>query len=112
MSPPPFRKLHWLPIQDGIDFKISLLKYRVHTNSSPSYISPLTTPLQSRRDLQSSSQAEFVITKSLRTFVNSAFALAGPVELNKLLDCIRKWAPLSPFKTDLQPVQLVQNFYD
>src|SRR6218665_84969 len=64
---PTLRELHLLPIPARINFKICLLTYRVYTNSSPSYVSSLVTPcssLQSRRALQSSSQADFFVTRS------------------------------------------------
>ena len=102
---PTFRELHWLPIQARINFKICLLMYRIHTNSSHSYDSSLVTScssLQSRRALRSSFQADFVVTRSLRKLGNHAFGLAGPPEWNKLPDFIRRSAPLSLFKTYLK----------
>jgi len=102
---PTLRELHWLPIHARINFKICLLMYRVYTNSSLSYVSSLVTPcssLQSRRDLQSSSQADFVVTPSIRKFGNRAFALAGPAEWNKLPVFIRKSSSLPMFKTNLK----------
>jgi len=72
-------ELNSLPIQARVHFKICLLMYRVHTNSSASYVSSLVTPcssLQSRRALRSSSQADFVFAQSIRKFENLAFELA------------------------------------
>ena len=97
-----FGELHWLPIQAHINFKTCLLMYRVHTNSSPSYVFSLITPcssLQFRRTLRSLSQADFIITWLLRKFENRAFALA---EWNKLPDFICKSGLLSLFKTNLK----------
>jgi len=104
------RELHWLHIQTRINFKICLLKYWVHTNSSPSYVSSLVTPcssLQSRRSLRSSSQADFVVTRSLRKFGNRGCALAGPANWNKLPNFIRKSASLSPSKINLKIIHFV-----
>ena len=111
---PTLRELHWLPIQARITFKICLLMYRVHTNSSPSYVSSLVTPcssLPSRRGLRSSSQADFVITRSLRKLGNRAFALAGPAEWNKLPDFIRRSSTLTLFKKNLK-TYLFKIYYD
>src|SRR6218665_1939360 len=61
-------ELHLLPILARINFKICPLMYRVYTNSSPSYVSSLVAPcssLQSRRALRSSSQVDFVVTRSI-----------------------------------------------
>src|SRR6218665_292030 len=69
------------------------------------YVSSLVTPcssLQSRRALRSSSQADFVVTRSIRKFGNHAFALAGPAEWNKLPVFIRKSSSLPLFKTNLK----------
>ena len=52
--------------------------------------------------LRSSSQADFVVTKSIREFVNRALALTGPAERNKLLVFIRKSSSLPLFKTNLK----------
>src|SRR5688572_28139379 len=102
---PTLRELHWLPIQARITFKICLLMYRVYTSCSPAYLSSLVTPcssLQSRRGLRSSSQGDFVVTRSLKKLGNRAFALAGPAEWNKLPVFIRKSSTLSIFKTNLK----------
>ena len=58
---------------------------RVHTNSSPSYVSSLVPPcsfLQSRQALRSSSQTDFVVTRSLRKFGNRALASYSCTRLN------------------------------
>jgi len=81
------RELDWFPIPVRINFKICLLMYRVCTNSFPSYGSSFVTScssLQSRRYLGSSSQADFVVTQSIRKVGIRAFPLAGPAEWNKL----------------------------
>jgi len=80
---PTLRELHWLPMQARINVKMCLSMYRVHTNSSPSYVSSLVTIssfLQSKRPVRSSSQADFGAMQSLKKFRNRAFALAGAAE--------------------------------
>ena len=111
---PTLRELHWLPIQARINFKICLLMYRIYTSCSPAYLSSLVTPcssLQSRRGLRSSSQGDFVVTRSLKKLGNRAFALAGPAEWNKLPVFIRKSSTLSIFKTNLK-THLFKIYYD
>jgi hypothetical protein len=111
---PTLRELHWLPIQARINFKICLLMYRIYTHTSPSYLSSLVTlcsSIQSRRGLRSSSQGDFVVTRSLKKLGNRAFALAGPAEWNKLPDFIRKSSTLSIFKTNLK-TYLFKIYYD
>src|SRR6218665_2097943 len=94
------RELYWLPRPARINFKIGLLMYRVHTNSSPSNVSSLVTScssLQSRRALRSSSQADLLSHDQLENL-----ELAGPAEWNKLPVFNRKSSSLSLFKTNLK----------
>ena len=73
--------LHWLPMQARVNVKMSLSMFRVHTNSSPFYVFSLVTScssLQSRRALRSSSQADFVVTRSLRTVLPNLFSTPAP----------------------------------
>src|SRR6218665_1901918 len=70
-------------MQARVNIKMCLPMFRVHTNSSPSYVSSLVTSfssLQTRQSvgLRSSSQADFVAHNRLEKYGNRAFALAAP----------------------------------
>ena len=71
ISPPTLRELHWLPIQARINVEICLLMYQVHTNSSPSFVSSPYSSLQTRWVLRSTSQADFVVTRSLIKYLET-----------------------------------------
>ena len=43
---PTLRKLHWLPIQARITFKIACLTFKTLSNGQPSYLSELLTPVR------------------------------------------------------------------
>ena len=51
----PLRKLHWLPVESRIEFKIACITYKVLTTSQPTYLSTLLnhfnhyTPLRTLR---------------------------------------------------------------
>jgi len=40
-SKPLLQSLHWLPVQERIDFKVALLAYKVQTTSTPPYLDSL-----------------------------------------------------------------------
>ena len=44
---PSLQQLHWLPIHSRIHFKICLLIYNIHSNSSPHYMSSMVTSCSS-----------------------------------------------------------------
>ena len=64
---PGLKKLHWLPIQQRIWFKICVMKLMMHSesgNQCPSYTSQLVQPVNSssqRQGLRSSSSAKYVV---------------------------------------------------
>jgi len=45
---PLLNTLHWLPIQQRIDYKVALLTFKVRSTSAPSYLHRL---LQDREDV-------------------------------------------------------------
>ena len=53
---PRFRKLHWLPLQARIDYKICVLCFKCINKTDPSYLSDLLEQYVSSRLLRSGSQ--------------------------------------------------------
>jgi len=41
--------LHWLPVQQRIDYKVDLLTFKIRSTSTPSYLDPSPTPGQRGR---------------------------------------------------------------
>src|SRR6218665_1428602 len=66
-------------MQARVNVKMCLsMMVRVHTNSPPSYVSSLVTPcssLQPRRALQSSSQADFFVSRSLNKILKQCICI-------------------------------------
>ena len=68
-------KLHWLPVQYRIIFKILLLVYKGLNGLAPAYISELLHYRTSSRLLRSASKRLLSIPK---TYGDRAFSAAGP----------------------------------
>ena len=100
---PVLRKLHWLPVQYRINFKVLLLVYKGLNGLAPAYISELLQHCTSSRSLRSSSQRLLSIPRtSLKTYGDRAFSAAGPRLWNGLPLSLRSSNTLTVFKKDLK----------
>ena len=100
---PVLCKLHWLPVNYRIIFKVLLLVYKGLNGQVPAYISELLHHRTCSRSLCSSSQKFLSIpTISLKTYGDRAFSVAGPKLLNELPLSIRSSDSLTIFKKDLK----------
>ena len=82
---PVLHKLHWLPVQYRIIFKVLLLVYKGLNGLAPAYISKLLHYHTSSRSLCSSSQRLLSTPRtSLKTYGDRAFLAAGPRLWNEL----------------------------
>ena len=69
---PLLRTLHWLPVQQRIDYKVALLTFKVRSTSTPSYLRLLIKDREHDRNLRSTTTAlcqPFMTT----TFAKRAF---------------------------------------
>ena len=48
-SKPLLKKLHWLPVQQRVTYKISLLVYKTLQNEKPAYLQSLLIPYEPAR---------------------------------------------------------------
>ena len=72
---PCLRKLHWLPVQYRIIFKVLLLVYKGLNGLAPAYISELLHYRTSSRSLRSSSQSQGHLSRHMAT---ELFRLLAP----------------------------------
>jgi len=99
---PILRSLHWLPVEQRIQYKLLVLSYKTLLYNQPTYLRDLLTPHLPVRSLRSSHQ------HSLTTpFVKSAagrrsFSYAAPFLWNKLPTHLRTAASLSVFRSQLK----------
>ena len=101
------KKLHWLPVDRRIAFKVLLLTYKAQNSSTPSYLADLIPDLISQyhppRNLRSSNQALLRIPKTNTSYYGSrAFAVAGSNLWNNLPQFIRHAPTFSNFKSMLK----------
>jgi len=80
--------LHWLPIRQRVDFKLSVLVFNCLRNLAPSYLmntcQPVTRNLHRRR-LRSAVRGDLIVppTRTVR-YGPRSFAVAGPSTWNAL----------------------------
>ena len=78
-------ELHWLPVEQHINFKILLFTYKIVNGLAPMYLSQLLVPYVPRRDLRSADKLLFC-QPSYRTkcYGSRAFSVSAPCLWNKL----------------------------
>ena len=65
---PLLRTLHWLPVQQRIDYKVALLTFKVRSTSTPSYLRLLIQDREHGRNLRSTT------TTLCQPFTTTTFA--------------------------------------
>ena len=100
-------KLHWLPIQQRIIYKLCLLVFRCLCGKAPAYLCEMLTPLSGvhhLRPLRSASRGNLHIPRTrTRTFGPRSFSVSGPSSWNKLPDNLKNIElTLQVFKSQLK----------
>ena len=100
---PILKRIHWLPIQYRIKYKILLLVFKALHGKAPEYIMDMIKPLQHTRTLRSSSKALLVVPRSRTVrYGDRAFSRAAPVLWNQLPFYIANCDNIDCFKTELK----------
>ena len=100
---PMLTRLHWLPVEKRIVYKIVLLCHKVLIHKSPTYLASVLTPYLPQRNLRSSSKQLLVVpTSSTCTYGDRAFASAAPILWNKLPDNLKTETDTSSFIKSLK----------
>ena len=98
-----FRKLHWLPLQARIDYKICVLYSKCINKTAPSYLSDLLEQYVPSRLLRSGSQNLLKIPpRAKKKCTEKAFNHCAPYIWNSLPCDIREAKSESQFKNDLK----------
>ena len=95
------KELHWLPIQQRIDFKILIPVFKSLNMQTPKYLQELIVMKEHRREgLRSSTKHNLLEAPSTRrkTFTGRAFSTYGPTKWNKLPDNLCTCASPETFK--------------
>lgn len=96
---PVLKQLHWLPIQQRIQYKILLLTYKALNGSSPVYISELLSYSNPNRLLRSSNKCLLQVPASrTSSHGDRAFSISAPRLWNTLPLDIKKAESVQTFK--------------
>ena len=100
---PTLLRLHWLPVQQLVLFKIAVLVYQCLNGLQPSYLadnSQLVSDVRPRR-LRSSDSVTCAVRRT-RIYGDRCFAVAGPRVWNSLPTKLRQSDSLGQFKRRLK----------
>ena len=108
---PVLYKLHWLPVEFRIKFKIVLLTFKCIKKSAPQYLIDLVDIYQPSRSLRSSDKF-LLCNAKVRTKASGerCFMFAAPKEWNQLPEDLKYCSNLNIFKTKLK-THLFEKFY-
>ena len=95
------KELHWLPIQQRIDFEILILVFKSLNKQTPKYLQELIVKKEQRREgLRSSTRHNLleVPTTKREIFTCRAFSTYRPTKWNQLPDNLCRCVSLDTFK--------------
>lgn len=96
---PVLRQLHWLPIQQRIEFKCLVLVFKCLEGSAPAYLSELLLPYEPTRDLRSRSRCLLQQpTYNLVAYGKRCFSYAAPMLWNPLPETLKNCDNVDAFK--------------
>ena len=108
---PALQKIHWLPAESRIIFKVVLITFKILHGLSPAYLSSLLQEYHPPRSLRSSSKSLLTVpTMNSVTYGERAFSFCVPTLWNTLPDSLKNAASLLSFKSALKTF-LFRNFY-
>ena len=101
---PVLHTLHWLPVEQGIEYKLLLLAFKFVNNNGPSYLSDLLKFYIPSRQLRSSSDTRLLRIPSfrLKSFGQCKFSYEASVLWNSLLISLRHSNSTLAFKSALK----------
>ena len=92
------KRLHWLPIKQGIVYKILLITYKALNGLAPSYICHMLQPLKSTINLPSTMKGFLLVPPiKLVNYGQRSFAYAAPKLWNELPYTVRYSESISAF---------------
>ena len=99
---PLLQRLHWLPIQQRIMYKIAVLTHKTINHGQPSYLEELTQIYKPARSLRSSNGLSLVSPFVKTAGGEKAFSAAAPHVWNNLSLRTRTSTSLTSFKKNLK----------
>ena len=98
------KALHWLPVQQRIDYKIATICHKCFYGGAPDYLKELIIKKTNSRSLRSSSDTTILIKprKSLKTYGERSFEFYAPLVWNSLPKRLRELNNITLFKKQLK----------
>ena len=106
------KRLHWLPIEHRIRYKIASITHHALVDSSPGYLHELLTPHTPSRNLRSAGKALLVAPNTRTRVGDKSFKAAAPNVWNRLPETIRTISCHNTFKKNLKTVLFKEAFFD
>jgi hypothetical protein len=109
---PVLHKLHWLPVEQRIKYKICCLVFKVFTGNAPCYLSDLLHTYTPSRTLRSSADTRLLKVVSFNRKQHGArsFCCSAPPVWNSLPLSVRHCTSLETFKTHLKTFLFTQHY--
>ena len=110
---PMLHSLHWLPIEQRIEYKLSLLCFKIISHQAPIYLSELLHLYTPSRQLRSSTDTRVFRIPSFRTMScgQRSFSYQAPFIWNQLPVSVRHSTSVSSFKSSLKTFLFLKPFF-
>ena len=109
---PVLKKLHWLPIDNRIVFKILLLTFKARAKLAPQYIQDLINDYTPQRNLRSGSKCLLETPNfNLESYGKRAFSVAAPRLWNSLPMELKTSTSIDIFKKKLKTYLFKQSYF-
>ena len=107
------KELHWLPLEQRIQYKLCLLTHLSITNQAPTYLSDQihrASDNPHRQSLRSTGHGDLLVSKSKLRLGERAFEIAGPSAFNRLPAELKLTTKTDYFKKRLKAFLFDQAF--
>jgi len=108
------KNLHWLPVQQRVEYKLCLLMHKVSVGQAPVYMSDMVTAcsaVPSLARLRSSTSGDYIVPRTIRKLGEKAFSVSGPLLWNALPRDIKSTQCTTTFKKLLKTHLFKVAFY-
>jgi len=112
---PAFKQLHWLPIRQRIQYKLSVLVHKSLHHQAPGYLTELfkyISDIPGRSCLRSASENKLEVPRSRLQFGERSLSIAGARQWNSLPTAIRSIEDFNIFKRTLKTYLFTVTFND
>ena len=99
---PILKRLHWLPLRQRVEYKVSLLSYKIRQTSEPAHLSALLIEHVPTHNLRLSERSYLEIPRTKLALASQAFSVAAPRTWNFLPTDVTSAESLTIFRKRLK----------